>query len=478
MSLLSQINLYIQRAELLNILTVFSKELINNFARKNGTLKRQRKVAIAELLSALLTYASTNQNSNNITFTLNGFHKCYSDMFGIDISSKALHNRLRSEGLLEVMKNTIENLSMLVKDDTNETGLKLLEVYRQSVGVNDIIMVDGSEISLRYSAYDNFNCKAKTRNPDKTNPDKKSAAIKLHTGFSIVNNMPTHIDITEAVANEREHLSPDIYEQVLYLCDRGYVSEALYLLLISKGHYFIFRGKENCAYKIIHAMDGNGATLHEFEGCKPCHHLNGSKYPLVDMAVQVNDDTVLRMIRIYNPVDDKFNYFITNIDASRVAASVIADTYRTRWSCEIMFKALKSSNSLCSINSSIKEIILLFIYASIGSYLVKKLIAKQLQKKKRDDQRKKREISLLKMASSIRDIGPLLKAMVKGAKSTIYNEISKFEGLLDSMMRTKPSQRDIDLKKDVSLLVDKIYNTHHMTKDFLIPHKIDVTIKA
>lgn len=78
---------------------------------------------------------------------------------------------------------------MLISGDLKD----LLEL----LGVDDIILVDGTEKDLSYSCADNFDCKGKGRlHADGSAPRPD---LKLHIAFSVLRQIFIYVEITEAV---------------------------------------------------------------------------------------------------------------------------------------------------------------------------------------------------------------------------------------------------------------------------------------
>ena len=63
--------------------------------------------------------------------------------------------------------------------------------------VEDIILVDGTEIDLSYSCADNFDCKGRGRPHDDGTPPRPG--LKLHIAFSVLRQSFVYVEITEAV---------------------------------------------------------------------------------------------------------------------------------------------------------------------------------------------------------------------------------------------------------------------------------------
>ena len=72
-----------------------------------------------------------------------------------------------------------------------------LTVTLDKLRVEDIILVDGTEIDLSYSCADNFDCKGRGRPHDDGTPPRPG--LKLHIAFSVLRQSFVYVEITEAV---------------------------------------------------------------------------------------------------------------------------------------------------------------------------------------------------------------------------------------------------------------------------------------
>ena len=115
----------------------------------------------------------------------------------------------------------------------------------------------------------------------------------------------------------------------------------------------------------------------------------------VDVTIRTSKGNTLRLIRRCNPNgenSDKISVLRTSIHRKIAGAKQLYLLYRIRWNIELFNKAEKSGCNLKSINSSKKNIILIFIPLSLLFSLIKTYCAaKTMIKHKIDD------LSLLKV---------------------------------------------------------------------------------
>ena len=151
-----------------------------------------------------------------------------------------------------------------------------------------------------------------------------------------------------------------------------------------------------------------------------------------------------------------FRYYIirTNIPKDRLCAKQIYLLYRIRWSIELFNKANKQSSCLQSINSANKNIILIFLLLS----LLVSIIETYCGHKARFEYNLN-WLSLLKLHKLNQSFRKLFDALLNKGLSTVYLILKE---LLDDIAlnarRSKPSNRDRVLIKDLPLLIWQIVN--------------------
>ena len=177
----------------------------------------------------------------------------------------------------------------------------------------------------------------------------------------------------------------------------------------------------------------------------------------VDVTIRTSKGNTLRIIRRYNPNGknrDKISVLRTSVHRKIAGAKQLYLLYRIRWNIELFNKAAKSGCNLKSINSSKKNIILIFILLSLLVSLIKTYCAaKTMIRHKIDD------LSLLKVHTYNVLYEKLLFAFAYRNRSTIYQIFKELLGEIAlCCKRSKPSQRDRLLIKDLPLLLWQIVN--------------------
>lgn len=322
----------------------------------------------------------------------------------------------------------------------------------KSLKVDDILLVDGTEIDLNYSCADNFHCKGKGR--DSKDGDKARPGLKLHVIFSVKLMTFVQIEITEAVGDERECVHPENFKNVLFITDRGYVSEKLEQSIEESGNLFLIRGKSNSDSTIKKAFLDNGKEASQFKESK-VSELPHDISPDMDVINKRNHSISL-IVRANKKSKsaDKRNIIRTNIPRDRLGAAQLMRLYRVRWAIELFNKANKRSNCLMSINSSKKNIILEFILMSLIVSMFKSYCAVYAAYKGGIS-----FISMLKLHKLNDSFTEMFNTILTKGWSSIYQFFKELlEKIAASCQRTNPSKRDKILLKDLPYLLEQIVN--------------------
>ena len=439
--------------------TVLSKDNLKQYARDCGALKRERKFSISDYI--LTSLSQMSKSTEKSEFTLRSVHDAYlrgcKKLGKSLLTHKCIHKQLQSKNTLEVIKTMLSELMTVTFSKSFLKKIKKfisgdLKSLLEKLGVDDIILVDGTEIDLSYSCADNFECKGKGR--PHTDGSAPRPGLKLHIAFSVLRQSFVYVEITEAVGSERDSVLTDRFHNCLFICDRGYVDEELEQRIANSGNLYLIRGKLSTAATIDRAIGDDGKSIPEFKG-KTVNKLPSKS--CADLDVTFASGHKNRVIVRYNPNctdDDKRSILRTNIPKDRLGAKQIYLLYRLRWAIELFNKANKRSNCLKSINSANENIILSFILLSLAVSIIKTFTGLKCAKGNSFEW-----ISMLKLHKQNDCFDVLFNALLFRKSSTVYQI---FKDLLDDIalncQRTKPSNRDISKLKDLPTLVWQIVN--------------------
>lgn len=444
-----------------NISEFLSAENLKALAKETRVSKRDRKMDIGVYLLSALAEACEQHKDHLITIA--NVNRKYAEMSGTEMSAKCIHNYIRRDQVLEYFRTVTGCTMRYALEALSKRAVKLMSgsvgKMLKKLGCEDIILIDGTEVPLIPGAEEQFECKGK--GPKKSD-GSATPGLKLHIAFSLLKQTIVAIEITGACGSEREQVKEAFIKQfegskVLFLMDRGYVDAALEKQITDAGHLFLIKGKNGMSGKVTQAYMQNGRRAKTFIG-KRVKDLHSDRN--VDLQVDLNgkNKDSLRLIHVFNAdADDKKDRHIwlrTNLPRKLFGIVQIFQTYRLRWNIELSNMCNKSGSSLSGGNSGIKQIILIFVLASVIAYCLKACFANIARAKYGIEW-----LSMEKCHCVTTQVIDLIKALI-GRGATVRWERSKAlaEHMATKCQRTTPSQRDKDRLKDLPLLLDYINN--------------------
>lgn len=200
---------------------------------------------------------------------------------------------------------------------------------------------------------------------------KKKAGVKLHTLIDLNGNIPTFIDITEAVQNDALSLDNIPLEtNAIYIMDRGYTdSTRLYDIHISNA-FFIVRAKRNFKWKRLYsrpfANEEKRAGIRSDQIIKLTGELASGGYPEKIRRVTFFDyETKIRYV-----------FWTNNFSLDPLT---IAQLYKKRWEVELFFKWIKQHLEIKTFWGTSKNAIHTQIWVAISIYTLVAIIRKSLK---------------------------------------------------------------------------------------------------
>ena len=364
-------------------------------------------IASDELIGAIIRKARSFNYANFITSGLNfvgnsaahqqSYHleNCriqYNMRFskdGKDISNKGWHLRCSSDGTYNLMVELTNQMLSQVNGELSRFATKVIPPHVKetldTLGVKGIYGIDGSDVTLRECAKGLFPNKGTGRK--KKDGSSAAPGLKIHALVDLIRCTILNIDVTEAVASERDYVHPELLENCLLIADRGYFSTKLEDELSDAGVFYIIKGRRNMTSGIIlEAYGEDGKSLPEYIGKKFGDINENCKDKLLDVTIKTDEGKERRIVRKLNPnihstrkkddqnnsdTEDRYIYLRTNLKREIVPANVLFDLYRLRWQNEIIFECLQQGNCFKCINSNDKNVILNFLMFGIMSYLLK-----------------------------------------------------------------------------------------------------------
>jgi len=292
--------------------TLFSRYEFENIVKEYKGDKNVRNFSTWEMSTVLLYSQLTGKSS----------------LRDIEISMRSKSNYWAHMGIKSISRNNLSN-SLMKRDFRifEELFYKLHSKMQKSKFQNNdkrftisnkLIAIDSTTIPLCL----NLCSWAKFR--------KEKGGIKVHTMFNIKNQIPDFAIISNAVEHDVQAAKKMPFEKDgIYIIDRAYCCVKLFKNINENGAFFITRTKSNTKYRTIRRK------------------LIGGENRIEDCVVDFTNSkkTVyserLRVIRFYDPMQNKTYEFITNNFSA--SAEEIAGIYKARWDIELFFKHIKQN---------------------------------------------------------------------------------------------------------------------------------------
>lgn len=153
-----------------------------------------------------------------------------------------------------------KRLAKQIKAHLMESLKDLLSLLK----VKDIVLIDGTELDLRNSCADNFECKEKGR--DRLDGSSAIPGLKLHVAYSLCKQSFIYVEVSEAVDSERDRVYREYLQVCLVIADRGYIDEELEQTLIKASAPFLIKGIANTNGTIVDAYTEDSLRLNQYIG--------------------------------------------------------------------------------------------------------------------------------------------------------------------------------------------------------------------
>lgn len=217
-------------------------------------------------------------------------------------------------------------------------------------------------------------------------------AIKLHCLYDHSGALPTFLTITDGkrhdvrvVKDNTFPLSPDSIVSI----DKAYIDYKWLNSLDEQGVWFVTRAKTNIDYAVVG------------------QHLISNKRVLSDERISLQGPQTrtkyskeLRLISYYDEEREKTLTFLTN--NFKLAATTIAQIYKSRWQIELFFKWIKQNLKIKSFLGTSKNAVMTQIWVAMCYYLLLTYIKYQT----------KYSFSLLQLSRVIREMLFERKALI------------------------------------------------------------------
>jgi hypothetical protein len=217
-------------------------------------------------------------------------------------------------------------------------------------------------------------------------------AIKLHCLYDHSGALPTFLTITDGKRHDvrvvKDNTFPLSSDSIISI-DKAYIDYTWLNSLDEQGVWFVTRAKTNIDYAVVGQHPISNKRVLSDERISLQGVLTSSKYP-----------KELRLIRYYDEERAKMLTFLTN--NFKLAATTIAQIYKSRWQIELFFKWIKQNLKIKSFLGTSKNAVMTQVWVAMCYFLLLTYIKYQT----------KYRFSLLQLSRVIREMLFERKALI------------------------------------------------------------------
>ena len=349
-----------------DLCSIFTSEWLRQKAKETELIKRERKIDPVVLFWVLaIGYGVQLQR------TLAALKRNYEVSSKKSLRDSSWYDRFTPELVVFLKECAIHGMEYLAQEPSRRLGDRLSPFKDVLIQDNTIIRLH-EKLSKIWPA---------------TRSRKTAAGVKVAVLASAIANSPKSISIYSENTNDLKTLriGPWVKDRIL-LIDLGFYKYQLFTRIKENGGHFVSRLKINANPRIIDAnMSWRGRAI-PVQGENLQDVLPLLKRETLDVNIEVSfsrrkyrgeqkrDKEIFRLVAIYNPEEEKYHLYITDIPPDVLSSDEIGKLYRARWEVEILFKELKSRYALDAMPTANPQIIEALIWISILTLIISRRI--------------------------------------------------------------------------------------------------------
>ena len=186
-------------------------------------------------------------------------------------------------------------------------------------------------------------------------------AVKLHTLLDFATFLPEYVYITDGKgADSTSAREVRVTPHCIVVADRGYCDFGLLHDWDSSGVFFVVRHKENLLYRTV-----------EERKLPPVGHQEVLKDEIIELTgngPREKYGKTVRRIAVYNAENNTVITLLTN--NLKLAASTIAELYKSRWNIEVFFRNLKQNFHIKSFVGTTRNAVEIQIWTALVTMLL------------------------------------------------------------------------------------------------------------
>jgi hypothetical protein len=189
---------------------------------------------------------------------------------------------------------------------------------------------------------------------------KSKGAIKMHCLYDHSGALPSFLTVTDGKKHDirvvKEKSFPLLPDSIISV-DKAYIDYKWLYSLSEKGIWFVTRTRSGTDYVVTGQHESSGKGIISDQKISLQGVLTKEKYP-----------KQLRLITYYDEERKKTLTFLTN--NFKLAATTIAQIYRSRWQIELFFKWIKQNLKIKSFLGTSKNAVLIQVWVAMCYYLL------------------------------------------------------------------------------------------------------------
>lgn len=196
---------------------------------------------------------------------------------------------------------------------------------------------------------------------------KTKAAVKLNVELELHGNIPTFVNVTDALRHDVRFLDDVLFEQdAFYVMDRAYCDFRRLMMINLRQAYFVTRPKTNFKFEVVaRKRIARRTDLRADESVRPAVFRTRKSYP-----------EPLRQITCFDKDLGQELVFLTN--NFKLPALEIAMLYKNRWQIELFFKWIKQHLKIKRFWGHSENAVKTQVWIAICVYLTVAIAKKEL----------------------------------------------------------------------------------------------------
>lgn len=326
--------------------------IIERLAQEHGLIKRRRVVEIVPLVWGLVLASLTTTNSS-----LAAWRRFIINLTGWNLRARSSFYDRLTPGLTRLFKDLL--LRALLANRRSTTSSHWLEPALS--GLDSVLAIDSSVINLRDDLRSAWKACAKAK-----------SALKLHAVVNVLDFQLHRVQLSSQKAHDILGVArvASWARGKLLLMDLGYYSFDVFETIDQSGGYFLSRMKSSTNPVIIEDLHRGAGRLTKLKGSRVRRAAKKVSRRQLDVRVRLSSGFECRAVGLRNEEEGTWHWYLTNLPVETYPAEYIGEIYRLRWQVELVFKQLKSQESLDVQTSTKKHRVELKMWVSLLGYVL------------------------------------------------------------------------------------------------------------